>query len=350
MHILSTADTIGGVWTYILDLARALPAHRFSVATMGQCPTDSQLATAGAIPNLRLYPSEWKLEWMENPWEDVRRSGEWLLRLEQELQPDVIHLNGYSHGTLPFQAPVLVVAHSCVLSWWRAVKGEDAPQDWNHYRSQVHAGLQAADIVVSPTRALLTELEAIYGEIGVSAIIHNGARTVPTTPIAKQPRVLAAGRLWDEAKNIQLLDQVAPNLDWPILVAGQTDFEHGSFAANHLKLLGSLPPDCMHQHMQEAAIWAHPALYEPFGLAVLEAAQAECTLVLSDIPTLRELWQDAALFVSPRDPSAWEDALNLLMEDPDLRQTLGARARERAAEYSLERCAHQYAALYELLT
>ena len=40
------------------------------------------------------------------------------------------------------------------------------------------------------------------------------------------------------------------------------------------------------------------ALYEPFGLAVLEAAQAGCALVLSDIPTFRELWDGAALFVA----------------------------------------------------
>jgi hypothetical protein len=38
---------------------------------------------------------------------------------------------------------------------------------------------------------------------------------------------------------------------------------------------------------------------EPFGLAVLEAAQAGCPLVLSDLPGFRELWDGAALFRRP---------------------------------------------------
>ena len=46
------------------------------------------------------------------------------------------------------------------------------------------------------------------------------------------------------------------------------------------------------------------ARYEPFGLAVLEAAQAGCALVLSDIPTFRELWNGAAQFVPPGDDAA----------------------------------------------
>ena len=51
--------------------------------------------------------------------------------------------------------------------------------------------------------------------------------------------------------------------------------------------------------MARTAVFVSPALYEPFGLAVLEAAQAGCALVLSDIPTFRELWDGVALFVAP---------------------------------------------------
>ena len=63
------------------------------------------------------------------------------------------------------------------------------------------------------------------------------------------------------------------------------------------------------QHYQELAehydtailptrpIFVSVSRYEPFGLAVLEAAHAGCALVLSDIPTFRELWQGAASFV-----------------------------------------------------
>ena len=42
--------------------------------------------------------------------------------------------------------------------------------------------------------------------------------------------------------------------------------------------------------MRRAGVFVVPALYEPFGLAALEAASGACPLVLADIPSLRELW------------------------------------------------------------
>src|SRR5215212_1492795 len=112
MKLLMTTDTVGGVWTYALDLAAALEPHGVEVtlATMGAAMSAQQRRDVAKRPNVDVRESTFKLEWMHEP--------------EQKLAPDVVHLNGYAHGSLPFRAPVAVVAHSCVLSWWRAVKGE----------------------------------------------------------------------------------------------------------------------------------------------------------------------------------------------------------------------------------
>ncbi|HLM75082.1 MAG TPA: glycosyltransferase family 4 protein, partial [Polyangiaceae bacterium] len=120
LSVLMTADAMGGVWTYAMELASELAARGVTVAlaTMGDRPTEAQVKRAKAIPGLTLFESEFKLEWMDDPWGDVARAGAWLLDLERRLRPDVVHLNGYCHGALPFRAPVVVVGHSCVLSWW----------------------------------------------------------------------------------------------------------------------------------------------------------------------------------------------------------------------------------------
>src|SRR4051812_5185992 len=104
MHILMTADTIGGVWTYALELARSLVSENIqvSLATMGAPLSPAQRAAAAAVDSLRVYESHYKLEWMDQPWQDVREAGEWLLDLERTLLPDLIHLNGYAHGALPW--------------------------------------------------------------------------------------------------------------------------------------------------------------------------------------------------------------------------------------------------------
>ena len=343
MKILMTADCMGGVWTYALELVRALPRHHFVIATMGARPDASQRAAIEACSNATLRASDYRLEWQENPWEDVATAGGWLLALEREFAPDLVHLNGFAQGICNFRTPKIVVAHSCVASWWRAVKGEEAPADWNPYREKVAAGLRAAAIVVAPTRALLDEMEEIYGEFAPSRVIHNGSPDVAASRGAVEPFVLSAGRLWDEAKNIELLERIAPDLDAPIRVAG----DGGAFA--NVESLGLLPFAQMSQQMERAAIWAHPARYEPFGLAVLEAANRDCALVLSDIATLRELWQDAAIFVAPDDEDGWTRAINGLICAPAERDMWAARAQSRAGRYSLERFGAGYAEVYRAL-
>ena len=121
-----TADTVGGVWTYALELARALGEHdvRIALATMGAPLTPDQHKELRPLRNVRLFESKYKLEWMEKPWPTWRGPGEWLVQIEREFNPDIVHLNNYVHASCVFRAPKLVVGHSCVLSWWRAVKGK----------------------------------------------------------------------------------------------------------------------------------------------------------------------------------------------------------------------------------
>src|SRR5690606_20305051 len=117
--------------------------------------------------------SEYALEWMDDPWADLEAAGGWLLHLERRYAPDLIHLNGYGHASLAWRAPVLVVAHSCVLSWWQAVKGESAPISWARYQAAVASGIAAADLVVAPTAAMLASLTRNYGGLSKSRVIFN---------------------------------------------------------------------------------------------------------------------------------------------------------------------------------
>ena len=89
-----------------------------------------------------------------------------------------------------------------------------------------------------------------------------------------------------------------------------------------------------------------PSRYEPFGLAALEAAGAEAALVLSEIPTYRELWEGAALFARADDPQHFAFQINALARDPRLRRRLGRRARRRAQRFTPTLQAQTMAAVY----
>lgn len=347
--VLMTADTVGGVWTYAIELAFGLAERGIEVAlaTMGGPLDVFQREKAQRIPRLKLFESTFKLEWQEDPWREVEKAGEWLLRLEERICPDVVHLNNFAHASLPWSVPKVVVGHSCVLSWWRAVKGESAPEAWDRYASEVEMGLAAADLVVAPSAAMLACLNEHYGPLPSGRVIPNGRDARQFRPGAKEPVVFAAGRLWDEAKNLEALEQVAPRLPWPVYVAGENHHPDGGEARpHHTRLLGSLSQRALSAWLGRSSIYALPARYEPFGLSVLEAALAGCALVLGDIPSLRETWRNRAVFVPPDDPEALERALVELIENPERRAALATAARNRALEYSPERMVESYLACY----
>jgi glycosyltransferase involved in cell wall biosynthesis len=329
-----TADTFGGVWTHAAELTDqlALRGHDVLLAALGRAPTADQLRMLGAVD---LVTWQGALEWMPDPWDDVQDACEWLLDVHDEFRPEIVHLNSYAYAALEFPSPVVVGAHSCVLSWFAAVRGETAPHGWTRYRLNVGRGLRAADAVVAPTRTMLAALRRHYSFASPCFVIPNGRRT--PSPGAKRPLVVAAGRMWDEAKNIAAVERAARRISWPVRIAGE-----GTNA-------GRIEQSDLDRWLSQASIFVSPALYEPFGLTALEAAGAGCALVLGDLDSLREVWEDAALYVDPRDDDELAGAVQRLIDDDATRERLATAARRRAQRFSPERMANDFCALYARL-
>jgi glycosyltransferase involved in cell wall biosynthesis len=163
--------------------------------------------------------------------------------------------------------------------------------------------------------------------------------------VSKEPLIFAMGRMWDEAKNLRSLEQAARDVDWPVMIAGG-EADAVASAAHHL---GKLSAPAVEAWLGRAAIFASPVKYEPFGLAALEAGLARCALVLGDVPSLREVWADAALFVDVDDPEGLTRTLQQLIERPDDCIEWGRRARARAKEFGSARMAQTYAGIYRSL-
>lgn len=353
--ILMTADTVGGVWTYVLELTRALEPHGVEVqlALMGPPLTTAQRADADEIPNLSLFKSDYKLEWMPDCWPDVQRAGDWLLHLANRLQPDVIHLNGYAHASLPWDSPTLVVGHSCVFSWWQAVHGQAPPAEWQHYKDEVTKGLRNAHTIVAPTAAMLSALKIHYGKIENGRVIPNGRNPQAFKPAHKQPFIMSAGRLWDAAKNIERVAELSAELPWRVCVAGEIEApqqpQRQSAWTRECRLLGPLPEAELRNWFGAASIYALPALYEPFGYTPLEAGLSGCALVLGDIESLRETWDGAAVFVDPCDRAALKTELLRLIENESYRREMAQRARVRALQFTSDVMARKYLVAYSEL-
>jgi glycogen(starch) synthase len=348
-RVLMTADCVGGVWTYALDLAESLGAFGVEVllATMGPRPSLSQAAQAAKMPNLQLIESDYKLEWMDSPWTDVDAAGIWLLDLARDFDPQIVHLNGFVHAALDWAVPVVVVAHSCVRSWWQAVKSEPVPSEFDEYTRRVSAALQQASLVVAPTRAMLDAIDLYYDPSVPKKVVPNGRSPSLFFSAQKENIIFTAGRLWDEGKGLSFLEQIAPELSWPVYAAGACHLSSGrTQPIAHILALGHLDIDMLAKVLSIASIYAAPALYEPFGLTVLEAALSGCALVLNDLPSFRENWSGAALLLPANDRGRWCAALNDLAKNCELRSALARRAFTRATELRPAEMGARYISTY----
>ncbi|MBC6982689.1 glycosyltransferase family 4 protein [Caulobacter sp. 17J80-11] len=335
-----TADAVGGVWTYALDLARALGEAGATtvLAVLGPAPTEDQASAARAVPGLVMLDTGLPLDWTATTSADLREAGQALAALARERAVDLVHLNSPALAAeAEFAAPVVGACHSCLATWWDAVRQGPPPVDFAWRIAAQGAGYRACAALVAPTKAFADATARAYG-VAAPTVVRNG-RAPCARPAAKADHrfVIASGRLWDDAKGAAVLNAAAALTPAPVFAAGPLQGPTGGEAQlQRLRTLGRLDPDELAGWLAGAPVFASAALYEPFGLGVLEAAQAGCALVLSDIPTHRELWDEAARFVPPGDARALADALQEVLDDPELAAELRAAAQVRAADYTVE--------------
>jgi glycosyltransferase involved in cell wall biosynthesis len=350
-RVLLASDAVGGVWQYTAELARGLAGGGVEVilAVAGPPPAPQQRRMIEGMPSVHLVACDLPLEWMAETPEELQALAGWIDDLAFDYGVDLVHLNGAGLADLLSAGPILVTHHSCLGTWWQAVRDEPLPEHWRWRLKRTANGLSAADLVIAPSRAFAAAIDRTYPGLAPARVIRNG-RTPPRSfddAPDREPLVLTAGRLWDEGKNAKTLDLAAASINWPTVALGPLDGPGGQiFQPNTMAAPGSVNDEEVGHWLGRSRIFVSLALYEPFGLAVLEAAAAGNALVLANIPTFRELWDGAALFVDPQDPEAAAHAVNRLIRDPPLRADLAVRAAERAEAYSAAACVASTLACY----
>jgi glycogen synthase len=360
MHLLVTADTLGGVWTYTRELVTGLVrrGERVTLVSFGDIPTPAQTRWMEGLKNFDYHPTAFKLEWMLDSEADMEASARYLEALIKESQPDLLHLSQFYYGALECDVPRIVVAHSDVVSWWVAVHKKEPPEtDWlRWYRNVVARGLKHATAVVAPSHWMLEQVKLHYGNAGSSAVIYNGRNPGLFNPyISKERNVVTIGRLWDSGKNAALL--LKQESAAPVRIIGcnrHPDLGGNTFGAESIPENVQLEPEQdetqLAHTLARAGIYAATSQYEPFGLAPVEAALSRCAIVASDIPSFRELWGEAAVFFRNNDPESLRDAIESLLLDPALWRQMGNRALRHAQQhFTAERMVSDYIAFYKSL-
>jgi glycosyltransferase involved in cell wall biosynthesis len=353
MRILITTDTIGGVWTFTRELATGLLEAGCEIVLVSVGPSTNKQQQQWADDMQRHWISHFKfiandapLEWMQGNESAYAKPAQFLVSSIEKSNIDVLHCNQFCFGALPADQPKVITAHSDVLSWARFCRANNFDDsDWlRRYRSLVRAGLAGADAIVAPTLWMLEALGESWELPQDRHVIPNGRSIRPVSQKLRKLQAITAGRLWDEAKNIGLLGEVSSPI--PLLVAGDTSCDGASAppALGAVRMLGSLAEDDLLTMFQESEIYICTSHYEPFGLAPLEAALCGCAILANDIASLREVWQDGALYFN--DAVSLSELLRQLHGDRRLLERAKTRSSVRAQAYSREKMASSYLTLF----
>ena len=208
-RLLLVTDAVGGVWVYSLELARALrPLGVETVlAVMGPSP-DANAARGRPAASAGRHRPAARLARHERGGDRARRA----LRLPSlrrregvGRRPDAAAPRCSPSATST--APIVAVQHSCVATWWRAVKGRRCRHEFGWRTSSVERGLDARRRGRRAEPAFAArDYARIYGVPAASRCTTAAAPHAHAT-IPQGDFVFTAGRLWDEGKNIATLDR-----------------------------------------------------------------------------------------------------------------------------------------------
>src|SRR4030081_230751 len=212
LHVLVTADTLSGAWTYARELVTGLVTRgvRVTLVTFGEIPLPQQTAWMDNLHGLDYRPTAFRLEWMQEAEWDLPDSAGFLTSLVRELRPDVLHLNQFCYGNLPVDVPRVIMAHGDLVSWSQAVQGyTPRPTRWlKWYRDTVIRGITGADAVVATSAWMLDTLRTFYGIPRREEVVYPGRNPIFFNPyVSQDDSVLAVGRLLDAGKQAFLLTQ-----------------------------------------------------------------------------------------------------------------------------------------------
>ena len=185
-------------------------------------------------------------------------------------------------------------------------------------------------------------------------VIPNGIHSENFNPKKKEKKVLVVTRLF-ERKGVQyIIDAMRDIKNYELVICGDGPYlkklEHQISKLNvtNIHLLGYISYERLKYEYETSSIFVFTSTAESFGIVLLEAMSSGCAIITTNNSGCSEVVDDAALLVRPKKSSNIKEALIKLINNDQLRNELGAKARKRVEEnFTWKIIAEQYLSVYE---
>jgi glycosyltransferase involved in cell wall biosynthesis len=281
---------------------------------------------------------------------------------------DVYHEPNYL--AYSFKGPTVVTVHD--LSWIRFPQAHPVERVTAMTR-YFEPSLRKATLVLTDSEFVKREVIEVFGidpqrivpvPLGVSPLFRPLQAQATASLMARldlrhKSYVLAVGTLEPRKNLVTALRAYAalPEAEqraYPLVLAGikgwhneELDREMAPLVSSgRVRLTGYLSREDLATLVAGATTLVYPSIYEGFGLPPLEAMACGVPTIVSNVASLPEVVGDTGLLIDPYDQDGLRDAMQRLIDQPLLREDLGARALQRAAGFTWEACTEQTVAAY----
>ncbi len=309
-------------------------------------------------------PSSHPLSTLPNNWTNqvIPGSHLWTLRHESQFFANPKNQDGVlfvpSH-TLPLVTPnkTVITIHDLAFKYFPEQYGKLKAQAINH---ELNRSARKATAIITPSESTKKDIEKFY-KIPPNKIhtINHGLNKIPIKEIngsyLESKYLLMVGRI-EARKNtlgtLKAFEQSISQLGTTdLVIIGKPDFGHDQF----MNYLNGLPAEIKrrvhilgHVSQTELTNWyahalalVYPSFYEGFGFPILEAMQMGVPVITSDLSSMKEIAQDAALTIDPANLNQIAQTLIDMNSDEKLRTTLSKNGLARSKQFSWAKAAQE---------
>jgi len=290
--------------------------------------------------------------WPKYLWTQVR------LWLELVISPpDVLFVPAHTIPFLPISKKIKVVVNVHDVGFKRFPKLYKKIQVWYHDLTMKKIR-KRADVIITISEFSKKEIMNLYGvdEQKIKVVYLAGDR-IDRSQVGgfrfreKQPYLLFVGRI-EKKKNVENIVRafVGVKNKYPklnLILAGSEgnatldvkDLIRAEGIDDRVILPGYVPEEEMLGLMAGAGVFLFPTFYEGFGLPILQAMGAGAPVIASDQNPHKEVGGGAAIYVDPADPAEMAKKIEMIFENPELRQRLIQGGYRRIKDFSWEKTA-----------
>lgn len=236
------------------------------------------------------------------------------------------------------------------------------PEFRERFTAQARNAADRSDLILCVSAFTASQVESFLNVPRQKLrVIHHGVHAPAQLPpiTTREPILLSVGSIQkrkNTARLVEAFEKTKPG--WKLILAGAAGFSASDITsqiqrsprAADIEVTGYITNAALEALYARASVFAFPSLDEGFGIPVIEAMAWGVPVITSDRSALVEISGDAALHVNPHSTEELTHALQLLMDQPSLRDDLTTRGLAWSRKFTWSRAVDAtWAAYQELL-